>query len=317
MPDDYYVSQYSGEEIDALLGKAGSSVQVACNPNLLDNWYFGHPVNQRGQTKYTSPGHSIDRWWFDKDSNADTISLTNEGIKFSATSGATGASSISQRIPPEVLTALAGKTVTLSTYGKTDSTQQVLFLVNNQVVGASSAAAIDGVCLTLSTYTFPDVLTSASVYIYGRSAPGIGEGTVCAVKLELGDRQTLAHKDASGNWVLNEIPDYGEQLRRCQRYYRRLYFSYLKFAHYASSVARVGIPINGMRTKPSCNIIGTPKCYAEDSWAIASLTLGLSVNARTTEMEAANIDIAILEGSNAISNKVVCNDLLVEVISDL
>ena len=25
MPDDYYVSQYSGEEIDDLLGKAGSA----------------------------------------------------------------------------------------------------------------------------------------------------------------------------------------------------------------------------------------------------------------------------------------------------
>lgn len=38
---------------------------------------------------------------------------------------------------------------------------------------------------------------------------------VIAVKLELGDEQTLAHQDSSGNWILNEIPDFGEQLRRC------------------------------------------------------------------------------------------------------
>lgn len=38
---------------------------------------------------------------------------------------------------------------------------------------------------------------------------------------------------------------------------------------------------------------------------------------RTTEMEAANVDLVILEGSGAVSNKAVCNDLLVEVISDL
>lgn len=144
-----------------------------------------------------------------------------------------------------------------------------------------------------------------------------GSVDILAAKLELGDKQTLAHQDASGNWVLNEIPDYGEELRKCQRFYRRLYFSYLKFAHYASGVARVGIPINGMRTKPSCNIIGTPTCYAEDNWSIASLALGLNVNERTAEMEAANVDLAVLEGSGAISNKVVCNDLLVEVISDL
>ena len=26
------------------------------NPNLLDNWYFGNPVNQRGQTSYSVNG---------------------------------------------------------------------------------------------------------------------------------------------------------------------------------------------------------------------------------------------------------------------
>ena len=41
--------------------------------------------------------------------------------------------------------------------------------------------------------------------------------TLLAVKLELGTEQTLAHQE-NGVWVLNEIPDYGEQLRRCQRY---------------------------------------------------------------------------------------------------
>ena len=41
-----------------------------------------------------------------------------------------------------------------------------------------------------------------------------------AIKLELGSQQTLAHQDADGNWVLNEIPGYGEQLARCQRYFQ-------------------------------------------------------------------------------------------------
>lgn len=41
---------------------------------------------------------------------------------------------------------------------------------------------------------------------------------ILAAKLELGSSQTLAHKDPSGNWILNEIPDFGEQLRRCTYY---------------------------------------------------------------------------------------------------
>lgn len=291
MPDDYYVSQYSGEEIDALLGKAGSSVQVACNPNLLDNWYFGNPINQRGAASVPSDAYGIDRWHGVYD-----IALTGLSFPRQQTYAI-------QNLEAYVKSALNGKTVTAS-----------IFYADHQIATGTGIYEESG-----NSYNFIsdgaiqiNKQTDGNILLFCQSA-----ATILAVKLELGDRQTLAHKDASGNWVLNEIPDYGEQLRRCQRYYRRLYFSYLKFAHYASGVARVGIPINGMRTKPSCNIIGTPKCYAEDSWAIASLTLGLSVNARTTEMEAANIDIAILEGSGAISNKVVCNDLLVEVISDL
>lgn len=38
-----------------------------------------------------------------------------------------------------------------------------------------------------------------------------------AVKLELGTEQTLAHQE-NGVWVLNEIPDYGEELTKCMRY---------------------------------------------------------------------------------------------------
>ena len=40
-----------------------------------------------------------------------------------------------------------------------------------------------------------------------------------AVKLEIGSQQTLAHKNALGSWVLNEIPDYGSELAKCQRFY--------------------------------------------------------------------------------------------------
>ena len=43
--------------------------------------------------------------------------------------------------------------------------------------------------------------------------------TLIAAALELGEFQTHFSQDSSGSWALNEIPDYGEQLRRCQRYF--------------------------------------------------------------------------------------------------
>ena len=80
-----------------------------------------------------------------------------------------------------------------------------------------------------------------------------------AVKVELGDTQTLAHKE-NGVWVLNEIPDFGEQLRRCQRYFQRheintnafipavMFGGELNFAHFF-------IPfLTKMRTVPTATV---------------------------------------------------------------
>ena len=53
-PTTYYEHQYSGEEIDNAVARAlpnGAIDQAAgtfVRPNLLDNWYFGRPVDQRG-----------------------------------------------------------------------------------------------------------------------------------------------------------------------------------------------------------------------------------------------------------------------------
>ena len=43
------VGAYSKTETDTLLQKKADKDRVV-NPNLLDNWYFANPVNQRGQT---------------------------------------------------------------------------------------------------------------------------------------------------------------------------------------------------------------------------------------------------------------------------
>ena len=72
-----------------------------------------------------------------------------------------------------------------------------------------------------------------------------------AAKLELGPQQTLAHQDADGNWVLNEVPDYGEQLRRCQRYAVKLPGKYWIPTN-PDNVGRLNIPLPvTMRVKPT------------------------------------------------------------------
>ena len=306
-PTTYYEHQYSGEEIDNAVSRAlpngaiDQSVGTFVRPNLLDNWYFGRPVDQRGgmlqlagtmlysdaactqamfpSTKttsiikvsdiaahpsddstvyvkmancvrgYTGNGYSVDRWFFDTDSGSCSLTLTNDGLKFIATASATGIASLKQDIDPTMLSALAGKTVTLSLLGKTDITQQVLFYVNSKVAAVNFSQAVNGVCMTTLTYTFPEVLTGAAIFVYGRTHSGAGEGTILAAKLELGPTQTLAHQE-NGVWVINEVPEYGEQLRRCKWYSNVLPGIYW-LPQNADGTNRLTIPIPDMRTIPA------------------------------------------------------------------
>ena len=241
------------------------------NPNLLDNWYFRNPINQRqgrivkpnttyysdnqlttaagttgayvtayryatgtangvnyasfkledsdtAPTYYAAPenvvrgytvaGYGIDRWYLNiSSSTAGGIQILDDCIQYIANGGT---HIIEQSI--EGLEDISGKTVTLSvlvdTFGLVSVTT-ALGSIKYKYFNGSTAS--DG-------YMSVEQKSSGIVSIVIGS-----NGTarkVYAAKLELGSQQTLAHQDANGNWVLNEIPDYGEQLRRCQYYSR-------------------------------------------------------------------------------------------------
>lgn len=312
-PTTYYTHQYSGEEIDESVGVTQDTVPTLVRPNLLDNWYFGNPVDQRRgmlqlagtmlysdaactqamfpSTKttsiikvsdiaahpsdnstvyvkladcvrgYTGNEYTVDRWFFDTDSGSCSLTLTNDGLKFIATASATGIASLKQDIDPTMLSTLAGKTVTLSILGKTDISQQVLFYVNSKVAAVNSSPAVNGVCMTTLTYTFPDVLTGAAIFVYGRSYSGAGEGTILAAKLELGPTQTLAHKEGD-KWVINEVPKYSRELLDCRMY--NVKFGYAdKYCILGSGVARddtfvsITVPVPAeLRTYPVVILTG-------------------------------------------------------------
>lgn len=239
MPDAY-ISQFSGEEIDSAVRAAqiisgastlaelrkkleirGDTIPVSAedstlisealtkipttsgggvNPNLLDNWYFGRPVNQRGQTEYSGDKYTVDRWHLTSDG---VLTVADEGIRL--TSGA-----IFEPLEYELSSFLKGKTVTYS-----------FFFADNTLVTKSAVIP--------STWgNWDSLIEIGDIQLIGLEsgkriwARYSSTTTAVAAKLELGSTQTLAHQDSSGNWVLNEIPDFGEQLRRCQRYFLKL-----------------------------------------------------------------------------------------------
>ena len=176
------------------------------NPNLLDNWYFGRPVNQRGQTEYTAgAAYTLDRWWVQYDT---TLSIVDGGIKIG------GKWDVQQYFE----TTLPNATYTLSLlYKDKTGSDPLRLLAGNRTAGDLAQTASKDASGILSV-TFSTA--KSNKVNFGFTGSTDNSATIIAIKLELGDTQTLAHKE-NGVWVLNEIPDFGEQLRRCQRYYRR------------------------------------------------------------------------------------------------
>ena len=263
-PSDYYTSRYSGEEIDVAIAAVPGKAETAqlCNRNLLDNWYFGNPVNQRGQTEYTGSGHTIDRWKALTD--VVTLTISNDGITLRRNGGNPWL--LSEQIEPSIVTNFMGKHFTVSVL-----TTQGLVVLDVPSAFTSETSVVDptGVSVWLNT---------SGIVLIGTTNDSM---TPIAAKLELGSQQTLAHQDADGNWVLNEIPDYGEQLRRCQRYFYRLKsqngnnYGVLALGYLQSNAQGhflVNFP-NTMRTVPTYSMSGALQIYSKSTgYAVTSLS---------------------------------------------
>ena len=178
------------------------------NPNLLDNWYFANPVNQRGQTSYTGEGYGIDRYRAYADG---TILITDQGIQL------IGLCYWGQPFIAKSKGFLPGRKFTFSAL--VDKPGAVFHLWSTSLGGfLITEGSYDNGLVTI-TFTVPSgVLPNDEIRITANNSAGANPA-FCGMKLELGSQQTLAHKGENGNWVLNEIPDYGEQLARCQRYH--------------------------------------------------------------------------------------------------
>lgn len=211
-----------------------------CNPNLLDNWYFGNPVNQRGQTSYTGQGYGIDRWV----SGGGSLELLSGNVVCIATGGG---QVYRQPISPDLRRALVGKTVTLSILCSEISGNWLL----TDVGGFAAVHADVEIDSELKSWTFTVAPGEETGQLGWWAATAGDRIAIRAIKLELGSQQTLAHQE-NGVLVLNEIPDYGEQLRRCQRYLIPINnWTRVRASYYSGTALFFAVPIpSTMRTTP-------------------------------------------------------------------
>lgn len=257
----------TAEELDSLKSRWYN------NPNLLDNWYFvgggsqqgdgQFPINQRGFTSAEATNtRTFDRWSIYLYSNG-TVSLDSDGVSIAGTLdfGTAIESSRLPKIPGLVITIsalnangqLVTKTVSLLNNGTTQYVSEPLNWGgggNLSYVRKWNNGDMDLFYFNLFGYTGPKIV---------------------AAKLELGDHQTLAHQDENENWVLNEIPNFHQELAKCQRY---LLMGAMYSVHMTVGMAFLSTPVP-MRTLPA--IIGTPVAFTV-STNIVQPEVGLSVN---------------------------------------
>ena len=197
LDSDSSTSALSAKQGKALADLIGTKLDKTTSPNknLLHNWDFRNPVNQRGQSSYTGTGYgTIDRW---KVVGTATVSVTPDGVSFTPVTN----SNLRQAIEG---TSLAGKTVTMSVIFTSVSGTAAIIARDGSTVISSITTTSAG--LVTNTFKVPENLSSLSVEINA----GLGSSFVAqSAKLELGSTSTLA----------NDPPaDYGEQLALCQRY---------------------------------------------------------------------------------------------------
>ena len=110
----------------SISGSVIATKAFPCNPNMLDNWYFGNPVNQRDVSgTINSAGYFLDRWKLVSGSvtiNTDGITLngTMQQALETAPVGTVTASALTQAGVGEVVPTYnsATKTVTVAAAGK-------------------------------------------------------------------------------------------------------------------------------------------------------------------------------------------------------
>lgn len=245
-PDSWMPSAADVGAVDGATGQ-GSAVRIS-NRNLLDNWYFASPVNQRGQTSYMAGGYTIDRW----NKSADNLWLSlQSGFARLEKTAETGYPMITQLFDSDITDFLIGKEVTASVL-----TSEGLFFKTFTIPSGS----FDLIGFDLGSTNFVcNLYRGASLpafRIISKGSAVVGSFVnLIAAKMELGSVSTLAHQDADGNWVLNDPPpNYAEELAKCQRYFEvETLGAYTRLANmiaYDTTTAYGMIPTAGKRVTP-------------------------------------------------------------------
>lgn len=202
--------------------------------NLLYNWEFRNPINQRAlvsSTAYSTAGYTFDMW-----------KLISGSITWTSGIGISLSGEYKQYIENRVET---GKTYTLS-ININGTIYSTAIVASTSGVSALVATGVT-IGLYYSTYYYFDIITTSATVIV-------------STKLELGLASTL---------INDGLPDFGEELRKCQRYFEK---------SYDYSIPLGTVTGNGMESKvlPS-NTIAIGQRYGKVYFKVSKRTSTMSI----------------------------------------
>lgn len=245
---------------DALNGKVDWS--KFSNPNLLDNWYFVNPINQKGLTEYTGTGYIIDRWYCNCDTD-HPAELTTEGLILS------GKKSILQRFEINSIDPTSNHTLSVVL----DSTLIYCTGKFPAATNSDGSSAANQFIISGVTFRFRRATSYYEVQVFYSADEN--EHLYTAAKLELGSIQTLAHKEGD-TWILNDPPpNKAIESLKCKMYQQVIT---AKAGTATMATARlisdhnitVSLPIAPLRANPKAINNPTGLVAGQDSLLIAS-----------------------------------------------
>lgn len=236
---------------------------------------------------YTGTGYTIDRW---RQVGDKTITIKDGGLFANTSTDFYQTSEVN----------LYGKTVTVSlltNYGLIKATGK---FPDERPAELTTVAAVSDSSIG-TVVIFAPTPYNSQVTIFAKE--GV---TLIAVKLELGDQQTLAHLE-NGKWVLNEIPNYAEELAKCQRYY------YVLKSHGTAHWVAVGqawsnravnviLSIPAMRITPTLIIDASDFMLNFGATANSYAVSGMTVSYYTVGTHSIAISVDVAESSLQIGN---------------
>ena len=203
--------------------------------NLLDNSDFIHPVNQRGQTSYTTSGYNVDRW---RTYSAATVTVTETGLVVDATSVQANLQQNMASLPNGTFT-FAAKVNGNIVYRVISNSNGTVTTVDN------SKAAFTGGYLGAGK-------GSSAYYVHIVNSVGYVNTVEWATLYE-------------GSYTVDTLPEYvpkgyGAELAECRRYFRTwkttsLYQNVFSgFVTGSGKIAAVNVGPGGMRITPTVKL---------------------------------------------------------------